>query len=154
MTTLPRIAIAALLLSVSLAACLETTGGNALVEETASKTKAAKTAAKQPSLAVTRSSANSSAKSNPADQVRAELLSQCTTEHGGLFGDDKVSKQCACYADTAVKNMGKDGLDYYLQYRIVPTVTGPRPEEMKTACGIANVLPANKSGRPAPPPGG
>ncbi len=120
-----RPAALVLALSLALAGCLETTGG-AAVQPVSAKTSAP--SAKQPGPAA--------AKASLAQQVRADLLNGCLREHGGLFGGEKVQSQCTCYAEGMLKTMGKDDLEFYLRYKVIPTLSTARPENVKKTCGI------------------
>jgi hypothetical protein len=132
-------ASAVVLLSVTLAACLETVG--------TPEVSATKPAAE--------SSAKSEAKAGPADsvpQVRTRLVSECVNEHGKAFGDnDKIEKQCDCFAGAVVKSMSKDDREFYSQYGVVPTLTASRPDDVKKQCGIT-VIDNSGSRAKYPPP--
>jgi predicted metalloprotease len=85
-------------------------------------------------------------------QVRARLLSECVTQHGKAFGgNEKLEKQCDCFAGVVVKSMSKDDREFYSQYGVVPTLTAARPDDVKKQCGI-NVIDNSGSRAKYPPP--
>lgn len=92
------------------------------------------------------------AKMNLAEQVRARLHGKCMNEHGGVLrADDKLGKQCDCYAGAVVKSMSKDDQEFYSQYGVVPTLTAARPDDVKKQCGIAVLDRSGPRGKLPPP---
>ena len=87
-----------------------------------------------------------------ADEARARLHGECLSEHGSLLrADEKIAKQCDCFADTVVKSMGRDDQEFYSQYGVVPTLSSARPDEVKKKCGIAVIDRSGSRGKPPPP---
>ena len=126
-----RFALAAVLLGVTLAGCLSTGSDNYVVYEPGTSQKAKASAAKKSAAA---------AKPDLAGGVRAQLQGGCVLEHGGLLGGgEKIAKQCECFAGGVVKTMRKDDLEFYAQYKILPTLSVARPLDVKKQCGIAGV---------------
>jgi hypothetical protein len=138
---------AAVLIALTVAACLETTSNHYVVYEpgTSQRAKAEpKSATKQPSAAA--------AKSAQTDSVRADLRGNCLMENGGLLGaGETVTKQCDCYASGIVKTMSKDDLDLYAQYKVLSTLSVAKPEDVKKQCGFAHI--PSSRGKQPPPPG-
>jgi hypothetical protein len=132
------------LLAFTAAACLATGGTQYVVYEPGTNERA-KASPKQ--------SAANAAKSSVADNVRADLRSNCLLEHGGLFGGgETVTKQCDCYASGILKTMGKDDLELYSQYKVLSTLSVARPEDVKKQCGFQHIPSSRgKAAPPAPP---
>lgn len=109
------------LVSIGLAACL-VAGPNYVVYD--APQKAGKSA--------------QAAKLNLAEKVRARLLRECMSEHGRVLrADEKLGKQCDCFAEAVVKSMRKDDQEFYSQYGVVPTLSVAHPDDVKKQCGIA-----------------
>lgn len=136
-----RIVILSLVISVALAGCLETTGGNSIAQEPVSSKKTAVAAKEKP--APKRAAA---ARTGLARQVRADLHDGCLTAHGGLFGGEKIEAQCTCYADSMLKTMGKEDLEFYTRYDVIPTLNAARPYDVKRTCGIEGIRPPGSDG--------
>jgi hypothetical protein len=80
------------------------------------------------------------AKLNLAEEVRARLHRECKSEHGGVLrADEKLGKQCDCFAGTVVKSMQKDEQEFYTQYGVVPTLSVARPNDVKKQSGISDL---------------
>jgi hypothetical protein len=92
------------------------------------------------------------AKMSVRDQVRTRLHGECMSEHGGLFGaEEKIGKQCDCFAGSVVKSMSLDDQEFYSQYGVVPTLSSARPDEVKKTCGIAVIDRSGSRTKPPPP---
>ena len=123
------------LISIGLAACL-VAGPNYVVYD--APQKAGKSAP--------------AAKLNLAEEVHARLHRECMNEHGGVLrADEKLGKQCDCFAGTVVKSMRKDDQEFYSQYGVVPTLSAARPDDVKKQCGIA-ILDRSGPRAKLPPP--
>ena len=94
------------------------------------------------------------AKTALPEQVRTRLRQECISEHGGPLRVDAASDaQCECYATNVVKALRPDDLEFYVNYNVVPTLSGTRPENVKKACGIKLLDQSGSRSRPlAPPP--
>jgi hypothetical protein len=115
---------------VALAACFETTGSQQYFVPEASRTAAA---GKAP------------------EPVRAKLESTCIDESGVIFRtDEKITKQCGCYASAMMKSLTKDDLEFFATYGVVPTLSGVRPDEVKKQCGMTVLTYHGPRGKLAP----
>jgi len=133
-----RNVIIAGIVSVGLAACIETAGNERIaVNESVSAAKArGATPAKTPASASAKSAASS--KMSLPDQVRAQLKRECMAEHSGPFRTDSATgSECDCFAGTVVSSLRPSDLDFYITYDVIPTLSGTRPQEVKKTCGIA-----------------
>ncbi len=142
-------ACAAVMIALTVAACLETTSNHYVVYEPGTEQRA-----KSAPKAVTKQTAAAAAKSAGAlsDSVRADLRGNCLMEHGGLLGaGETVTKQCDCFASGIVKTMSKDDLDLYAQYKVLSTLSVAKPEDVKKQCGFVHI--PSSRGKQPPPPG-
>ena len=122
-------------LSVLLSGCLATTD-NYVVYEPGTNERMKVSAAK--SASATAPAKRSETK--PAERLRAELKNICVVKHAGSPGGrEKTSRQCDCYAGGMLKTMGKNDLEYYAQYKLIPTLGVARPEDVEKQCGIRPV---------------
>jgi hypothetical protein len=106
--------LAAVLLPIALAACLET---NAPAYYVPGSTPATKT-------------------TGAIDHVRTKLENSCREDSGSIFADTTIAKQCNCYATTMLKAMSKEDREFYVTYSEIPTLSVDRPEEVKKRCGM------------------
>jgi hypothetical protein len=129
------------LITVGLAACF-VAGPNYVVHEAPKGDKASQAAKK----------GAPAAKMNLRDQARTRLHGECMSKHGGLLrADEKLEKQCDCYADTVAKSMSRDDQEFYSQYGVVPTLSSARPDDVKKKCGSAVIDRSGSRGKPPPP---
>lgn len=150
MPRVSRNALLAALITLALAACVETTGNERISASEAAKARGA-AIAKSPTPVAAKSAATATKLSLP-DQVRARLRQECMAEHSGAFRTDSASDaECECYAGTVVKALRPTDLDFYMSYNVVPTLSGTRPEDVKKGCGI-KLLDRSGSRGPAPAP--
>jgi len=92
------------------------------------------------------------AKTALPEQVRTRLRQECISEHGGAFRVDAASDaQCECYATNVVKALRPDDLEFYMNYNVVPTLSGTRPENVKKSCGIKLLDQSGSRSRPPEP---
>jgi hypothetical protein len=94
----------------------------------------------------------SSTGARPAQDVRARLESQCIDESGAIIRtDEKIGKQCGCYASTMMKSMSKEDLDFFSTYGVVPTLHNARPDDVRKQCGLAVTTYLGPRGKLPPP---
>jgi hypothetical protein len=113
-----RVSLMAVAMSLGLAACLETINFRDATLSPA---------------------ASGASKANAPGQVRAQLRTECLRdEDTSIFGiaDEKISKQCDCYADGLIKSMRKEDITFFQTYGVVPTLTAARPEDVRKRCGL------------------
>lgn len=109
-----RVLIPAALMSLLLAACIETLS--------------------TPQISA---SGATSGRADAAGQIHARLRNQCVNDAGGVFGpNEQVSKQCECFASAMTKSMDKDDLEFFAQYRVVPTLNTAEPKDVRKRCGM------------------
>jgi hypothetical protein len=137
-----RFVLPLLLVAFTITACIETVGTRYEVEGTKGSAKAA---TKAPAKAPAKSAAGTApAKAAPAKkmnlvaEVRQRLQADCIREHGGLLGGgEKIAAQCECFSGTMMKAMARADLEFFMQYNVVPTLGGTRPNDVKKQCGLA-----------------
>lgn len=141
--------MACALVALAVAACIETVGDDDLVSGDPGKLRIAQATGK-----ASAPKSNAATKSDLPQQARTRLLEECISEHSGAFRVDAASDaQCECYATNVAKALRTDELEFYLTYDVVPTLSGTRPENVKTACGIKLLDQSGSRSRPpAPPP--
>jgi hypothetical protein len=130
-----RNALIAALVTFALAACVETTSNERIAASEPAKARNAPAAAKTPPAATKLAAA--ATKMSLPDQARARLRQECMSEHSGPFRKDSATDaECECYAGTVVKALRPADIDFYMNYDVVPTLSGTRPEDVKKSCGI------------------
>lgn len=130
----------ALSFALALAACVDTVGTQSATD-TPSKSKPG-----QPPIGAGNMS---------SDQIQKKMQAQCVTDSGDFVGlNAQIKKGCECYSQAMLKGMGKDDLNFYASYGVIPTLGNLKPDDTKRKCGI--VPDADKPSRsrgklPAPP---